>query len=237
MRFENELNESGKKTDNFNHLQSVSRDAEKLLFKNVINIISKKIDIIELKLKEDLIKKEIMKYETAKKEYSVIIPEEINGTGERNKIGLPKNLFAPDTSTNKMIADKIEENYLLLDKLEKSNRPIFSIKTERNEKVFVEDKIREMDSRLGTLFTAYRERCKSIGINSDSDIHQTQNEFKRDLDDVINNNTSISPADGETEEKLRKKNEKEERLKELHNMLLNTDKKIKKIAGTILKNF
>lgn len=237
MRFENELNESGKKTDNFNHLHSINRDAEKLLFKNVINIISKKIDIIEQKLKEDQFKKEIMKYETAKKEYIVINPEELNCNGEKDEIGLPKNLFAPDTSTNKMIADKIEENYLLLDKLEKSNRPIFSIKTERNEKVFVEDKIREMDSRLGTLFTAYRERCKSIGINSDSDIHQTQNEFKRDLDEVLNNNTSISPADSEAEEKLRKKTEKEERLKELHNMLLNTDKKIKKIAGTILKNF
>ena len=142
------------------------------------------------------------------------------------------------TKSKTRIAEKIEENYKLLDNLEKSNRPIFSIKTERNEKVFVEDKIREMDSRLGTLFTAYRERCKSVGINSDSDIHQTHNEFKRDLDDVLNDNSAASvPMNIETDEKTRQKNEKEERLKELHNMLLNTDKKIKKIAGTILKNF
>jgi hypothetical protein len=223
-----EKNHNSRKIPDFiSHLESQCKGLENYFCSNAIGMISKKIDFMEKKLDEEIKKKEKRTDDKRKLKIETERIEALSNNFDAIKTGFGKNPLSPDISSSELIFQKIEENYKLLDELESSNRPIFSLKTENNNKVYVEDKIREMDSRLGTLFTAYRERCKSAGITSDSKIHEDHNDFIRDISSFNDDNNSNKKFD----------KEKEERLKELHEKLTSTEKKIKEIAGTILKNF
>jgi hypothetical protein len=225
MAFEN--NNSRKIPDFIRHLESQCRGLENFVCRNAIGMISKKIDIMEKKLDEDNRKKELRRKENNKSDMETLRIEALNKNFDAIESGFSKDAVLPGISPDDVIFRKIEENYKLLDELERSNRPIFSIKNENMNKVYIEDKIHEMDSRLGTLFSSYRKKCKSAGIKSDFEIHRESNEFIRDISRLNENDNNIEGFD----------KAKQVRLKELHDKLATTEKKIKEIAGTILKNF
>jgi len=232
MDFERKSNMDNNIPDFINRLEIECRGLEKLFCRNAIGNITNKIDSIEKKLNMDFKKKNFDKNVNSKLETEQKRLDDLSRNIDVLKTGFDSRSSSSGISSSDLIFKTIEENYKLLDELERTNRPIFSIKTEANNKVYVEDKIREMDSRLGTLFTAYRERCKSAGITSDSDIHQKYNEFSRDLS-KLNSDSQESNSNPVT----KTENTKEIRLKELHEKLVDTENKIKKLAGTILKNF
>ena len=89
-----------------------------------------------------------------------------------------------------------------------------------------------MDNKLGTLFSIYREKNKQeenlLDLNTEP--KSNPSDFKREIPFTYEGSTISTNNNG-------KKNGKEQRLKELNEKLTETEKKIKIIAGTILKNF
>ena len=233
MRFENNLNKRERSLEYLNRLESKYKGIENMLYKNVISDISKKIDNIEKKFADELKNKELKKINSSKTK-SI---ESLNMNIDEIEFDLGKSLISQDVSTSELISKKIEENYKLLDELEKSNKPIFSIRPESHYRVFVEDKIKEMDDKLGTLFTAYREKNKNNEFSDTTYTWQYENDINGESIYGYSTNSTETPAINTLTEKQKREKEKEELLKELHNKLTSTEKKIKEIAGTILKNF
>lgn len=233
MRFENNLNKRERSLEYLNRLECKCKGIENMLYKNVISDISKKIDNIEKKFADELKNKELAKINNSKNKTI----EPLNMSIDEIEFDLGKSLISQDVSTSELISKKIEENYKLLDELEKSNKPIFSIRPESHNRVFVEDKIKEMDDKLGTLFTAYREKNRNNEFSDTTYTWQYENEVDGESIYGYTTNSTEAPVINPLTDKQKREKEKEELLKELHTKLTSTEKKIKEIAGTILKNF
>ncbi|MBI5402326.1 MAG: hypothetical protein HY959_02915 [Ignavibacteriae bacterium] len=227
MRLQNQFIRNKRSIEYLNELESQCKGLEKRICMNAISVISKKIDLMEEKFKEELKKKDIKKTEDIKRNSEAKNLESLNRNLTVLENSFKNHLNSPDISTNDLISRKIEENYKLLDDLEKSQKPIFSIKPDIQNKAMIEDKIKEMDNKLGDIFSAYREKNKTA-INYYSPVQADNIPTARN-----NEEFSIRP---ESEEETRER-KKQDRLKELLEKLNSTEKRIKEIAGTILKNF
>lgn len=237
----NELIIQKRNLELLNMLESKCKGLENLLCKNVINIISKKIDSMEKRYSNKISNKN-------HNIQNLRIPEIPNA--DRNKITkLNNNIKEIENNFNNIstcltsgdiINKKIEENYRLLDELEKTNRPIFTQSTEINKRFFIEDKIKEMEDKLSLLFSNNNINSKSVDNKeyTHSNFRQTDNETQRTANTIpfFNNNfpnNNLKPVS----EKIDLEKDKEKKIKELYNKLNFTEKKIKNIAGNILKNF
>jgi hypothetical protein len=242
-QLQNELNFQKKNRELLNHLEKKCEGLENFLCKNVINTISRKIDSIE----NDYNSKLENKIEKSNKEN-----DEIRNNDERNKIlMLNENLnyiensfkineTSNDSHYSDTIREKIEENYKLLNELENTNRPIFTKSTEINNNIFVEDKIKEMDNKLSVLFKRNNEKINTHRNINTFTSSVTGYDFESRTSDTINkiNNDKLIKDEKEYENNRKnEKIEKEIRKKELYNRLISTEKRIKEIAGTLLKNF
>lgn len=228
MRLQNQNLRNKRSIEYLNELESQCKGLENRICMNAITVISKKIDLMEEKFKEELKKKEIKYTEEVKRKDDTDKLKALNQNLSVLENSFKNHLNSPDISTNDLISRKIEENYKLLNDLEKSQKPIFSLKPEIQDKGIIEDKILEMDNKLGSIFSAYREKNKTGTYYLSSERNEVANNSPRLDEDVI--------IKKESEEEINKR-KKQERLKELLEKLNSTEKKIKKIAGTILKNF
>jgi hypothetical protein len=245
MKIENELNIQKRNLELLNMLESKCEGLENLLCKNLINRISKKIDSIEKKISNE-INNENYKIQDIRIQGKETLNTEDEKIAElNNNLKVIQNNFS-DILTNsnfkssEIISKKIEENYKLLDELEKTNRPIFSQTTEINKRFFIEDKIKEMDNKLSLLFSSNNNRNKPVNgkeyhyqniRQNDVKIQRTAYTTTLTNDSFIRNN--LNPAS----EKIDLEKEKEQRIKDLYNKLNQTERNIKDIAGNILKNF
>jgi hypothetical protein len=241
---EEELNIQKRNLELLNFLETRCEGLENLLCKNVINVISKKIDSIEKRFSNEQNNRNgnLQILTIPKKEIPNIDGEKIaklNNNLEIIKDSF-KNIFTvPDSKSSEIIGKKIEENYKLLDELEKTNRPIFTKTTEISNRMYVEDKIKEMDNKLNVLFSS--RNVKSHDNNESGNfysIRQNEKEIKRNSNTfspmTINfAKNMLSPVSENNNIEM----EKERKKKELYNKLNTTEKKIKEIAGNILKNF
>jgi hypothetical protein len=243
MNIINELNIQKKNLELLNLLETRCEGLENLLCKNVINIISKKIDSIEKRFSYEYGSRVEKGQEIKIQETANIVDDKISVLN--NNINLIEKGFKniasnPDSNTTDIISKKIEENYKLLDELERTNAPIFSKTTDFNNRMYIEDKLKEMDDKLGVLFSVNNPKAIEYRKKEDS------NDFSRDIsfnkDEQIDNDAPtdfikkaniINPAD----EKINRENEIKKKKEELYNKLNETEKKIKNIAGRILKNF
>jgi hypothetical protein len=242
---EEELNIQKRNLELLNFLETRCEGLENLLCKNVINVISKKIDTIEKRFSNEQNNRNssLQSPAISKKEIPNIEGEKIAKLN--NNLEIIKNSFkniftAPDSKSSEIIGKKIEENYKLLDELEKTNRPIFTKTTEISNRMYVEDKIKEMDNKLSELFST--SNVKKSPENNESEnfysIRQNDKEIKR-------NSYTSSPMNinfaKDTLPPISENNniemERERKKKELYNKLNSTEKRIKEIAGNILKNF
>jgi hypothetical protein len=239
LNISDELNIQKKNLELLNILESRCEGLENLLCKNVINIISKKIDTIEKKFEdENNIRKEFLpgiKKEKVKK-------DKVTGnSAQNNNINSIEDSFTgtvafPNPDTADIINKKIEENYRLLDELERTNRPIFSKTTDLN-KMYIEDKLKEMDDRLSDLFSV--NNLKNVEAYKKKDI----NEFSRDIsfhhntDNYQESPSHTAPSQGFSMTYETGDNELKKKKEELYSKLNDTEKRIKNIAGRILKNF
>lgn len=161
-----------------------------------------------------------------------------------NNINLIKKSFnfsiSPDINSSEIIRKKIEENYMLLNELEKTNKPIFSKTTESKNAIYVEDKINEMNNKLGTIFksdNAKRYKEENIYYNT---IRFTEN-IQKSHNNTKDNNIKSRKISTEIKEKTTNTNDiiniREKKIKELYSRLDMVEERIKEIAGNILKNF
>ncbi len=214
---------------------------ETLLCNNVINKISRKIDMIERscddtiranhKASSDDIKNKIK----TENEIS-LINENINAIENSFK----NNPSTKDSPYSDTIRKKIEENYMLLNELEKSNRPIFTISIDAGNRMKVEDKIKEMENKLNILFKSDNGKShtiRSTGLymykNTDYryDSGKGSSYGKTDTDNPIK---ADKYPEGINEAK---RVDKDARKKELYERLSNTEKRIKEIARSLLSDF
>jgi hypothetical protein len=220
----NELNAKGKKPDFLNLLEKKCEGLENLLYKNYINNISKKIDSIEQNISEKLEYKNKMAKLDSDKQNQQMEDVRISRLNQNLNVienSFNNNLNSPDVNSSEIIRKKIEENYMLLDELEKTNRPIFTKSTEINNQIFIEDKIKEMDDKLSTLF-----RSENAKLYSARNFDTTTKISNNKDEEIKERNTTIN-----------KQNEREKKIQELYAKLGITEKRIKDIAGNLLKNF
>lgn len=243
QNIEDELNYQKRNLELLNYLESKCEGLENLLCKNVMNIISKKIDSIENKFNKENSKRRdnLKSFPSHAKETSNADKEKIEKLN--NNLDIIKNNFeniftTPDSKSSEIIGKKIEENYKLLDELERTNRPIFTKSTEINNRFFIEDKIKEMDSKVSVLCSTKNPKNITESINKDN-INRTR---LNDIEAKLNTYTPFYLSTNFAENRLSpisKKNDEEieRKKKELYSKLNFTEKKIKEIAGNILKNF
>ena len=240
---ENELNIQKKNLELLNLLEKKCEGLENLLCKNVINTISKKIDTIERnyspapdnKITNDF-KKEENKVHKDNDEKIHMLNENLDIIENSFKY----NLTTKDSEFSDIIRKKVEENYMLLNDLEKTNRPIFTKTTEINNTIFVEDKIKKMDEKLSILFKSdnaksYSAKNIDVYTNNKTDFESNTRRsynFEKTNDTVLEK-MHKDPAN----EKINAEIEREIKKKELYDKLTNTEKRIKEIAGNLLKNF
>jgi hypothetical protein len=241
QNIEDELKHQKRNLELLNFLESKCEGLENLLCKNVINIISNKIDLIENRFKnKNVIKRNPQNFALPEKNISNADGEKIEKLN--NNLDIIKNNFdniynAPDSNSGEIIRKKIEENYRLLDELERTNRPIFTKTTELSNIMNIEDKLKEMDNKVSSL-CSIKNIKNTTGDKEKNNIVHTINRI-----DEIKTNTYIpfylnpkfneNPANNKKEKEL----EIEKKKKELYDKLNFTETKIKKIAGNILKNF
>lgn len=240
---ESELNNQKKKQEILNLLEKKCEGLENMLCKNVLNTISKKIESIEKNFSTELINETPIDNQNEDNKILNEENEEISMISENLNIiqnSFNSNLTSCDSKFSDIINRKIEENYMLLNELEKSNRPIFTKTTEINNTMFVEDKIKEMDDKLSELFKSenaknYSARNIDVYTNSKSDftinIRGSYN-FEKTNDTILEKKPK-DPAN----EKVNAEIGREIKKKELYDKLTNTEKRIKEIAGSLLKNF
>jgi hypothetical protein len=239
-QFENELYVQKKNLELLNLLETRCEGLENLLCKNVINIISKKIDSIEKRFSgETEIRQTVKSISVKTPDVPRVEDEKISKLNNNIKIiekSFKDILNTSNSSTSDLINRKIEENYKLLDELERTNRPIFSKSTEINNKMYIEDKLKEMDDKLNVLFTGYnvkQAQSRNFGeaeqILRDASVNKKENGFHESPNKIA--------VQDRISEKQRRELENEKRKKELISQLNVTEKRIKEIAGSILKNF
>ena len=101
--------------------------------------------------------------------------------------------------------------------------------------MYIEDKLKEMDDKLSDLFSI------SHSKHAESNSPERNNTFARD---IIFNSNRYDKHSAQVENKPPAENDKRNKeydirhkKEELYNKLNDTEKKIKSIAGRILKNF
>lgn len=242
-RLRNELNVQKKNLELLNLLERKCEGLENLLCKNVINTISKKIETIEKnfpaesdnKISNDDKTNENVVYKNA--DDNIIM---LNENLEIIENSFKYNLSSKDSQFSDTIRKKVEENYMLLNELEKSNRPIFTKSTEIHNTIYVENKIKEMDDKLSVLFKS--DNAKSYSARNIEIYTNHSNNFTGKSPDTIKfeNLNEIDYRKNEKDpanEKVNVEHEREIKKKELYDKLNSTEKRIKEIAGNLLKNF
>lgn len=233
-------------TRNKNHeilnvIEKKCEGLEALLCNNVINTISRKIDIIERNF-DDTIR-------TSRKSSGVDRKNKIETKNEisliNENINAIENSFKNNPSTkdspySDTIRKKMEENYMLLNELEKSNRPIFTVSIDTGERIKVEGKIKEMENKLNTLFKS--DNAKSHTIRSTGLYTYKATDYRYDSGKGSfygKTNTDNLIKEGKHAEGINEtaKVDKDARKKELYERLSYTEKRIKEIARSLLSDF
>jgi hypothetical protein len=242
-QMENELKNQKKNLELLNLLEKKCEGLENLLCKNVINTISKKIETIERNYSPVPDNKIANDFKKEENKIHKDNDDKINMLNENLDIienSFKYNLTTKDSEFSETIRKKVEENYMLLNELENTNRPIFTKSTEINNTIFIEDKIKEMDNKLSILFKS--DNAKSYSArNIDVYTNHTNvynNEPRRTVSyKKLNDNDQGKNEKDPTNEKMNVEKEKENKKRELYDKLINTEKRIKEIAGNLLKNF
>lgn len=218
LNFRNESNQKGKNIDFLKLLENKCDGLENMLCKNYIDTISKKLKFIENNISYELDSKIINEPQEQNQEIIEDNIQKLNNNFNFIERNYYDHLNSPDTNSSEIIRNKLEENYMLLEELEKNNRPIFSKSHVNDNSIFVENKIKAMDNKLSTLF-----RSDNAKLYSERNIKNNSNPDKFKIIDENDINTI-------------RKNEREEKLKELYEKLNETERKIKNIAGNLLHN-
>ncbi|MCX6164106.1 MAG: hypothetical protein NTU73_04480 [Ignavibacteriae bacterium] len=242
-QMENELNIQKKNLELLNLLEKKCEGLENLLCKNVINTISKKIETIERDFPAEPDNKTTNDYQNKGKIIRKNADDNITMLNENLDIienSFKYNLTSKDSQFSDTIRKKVEENYMLLNELEKTNRPIFTKTTEINNTIFVENKIKEMDDKLSVLFKS--DNAKSYSARNIDVYTNHSNNYTNKSPRTVNyekvNDTDYGKKENDpANEKINVEKEREIRKKELYGKLITTEKRIKEIAGNLLKNF
>lgn len=243
MNILNELNTQKKNLELLNLLETRCEGLENLLCKNVINIISKKIDSIEKVFSGEELPYTDTNNGTNKTEKKNIADDKLSALNKNiNLIEKGFDIIAknPDSETTDIISKKIEENYRLLDELERTNRPIFSKTTELGNRMYIEDKLKEMDDKLGILFSPANVKNAELRNSINNNDYSRNISFNKSIKSDNPTSSKLKTPSNEfnpADEKIYIENELKRKKEELYNKLNNTEKNIKKIAGRILKNF
>lgn len=209
-----------KKYKFINSLEKECDGLESILCNNVMDTISKKIDAIEQDFSKRIENKENVQINENSGDEKVSRLNKNISVIERS---FSNHLNSPDSNFSEIIRKKIEENYMLLDELEKSSIPIFAKFNGIDNKNTVENKIKAMDDKLTTLFSSDNAKMYSArNLYFNSNIIENEPDV---IEEKTNNNQTS------------KQYERDKKIKELYDKLVITEKKIKKIAGNLLENF
>lgn len=229
------------KDEILNYIEKKCDSLENMLCKNMINKISKNVDSMEKNINYEYVKRspEIMKYiETKSIEEENSKINKINQNFSIIENNFKHNLSIPDSNSSEIISKKIEENYMLLSELEKSKRPIFLKATDLSNSISIEEKLKEMDNKLGILFRSENAKNYSQRNIIENAIQFEESNYRHG--DLVNYTFKEDIAEVKEETEIEKDSPqtlKEKKIKELYEKLDKTDKKIKEIAGNLLKNF
>jgi hypothetical protein len=242
--YESDLMIQMKNLELLNLLESRCEGLENLLCKNVINLINKKINSIERRVSEEAENIHV-KNSFQIKQAPAQITEEDKISKLNDNLDIIESSFKSARTNNNLnfsdiISKKIEENYRLLNELESTNRPIFSKSTEINNKIYIEDKLKEMDDKLNVIFTEYK--VKNAQARKNEDLNSARTEYSGKSNKIYAQSLPFERniawfTETPAPLKDKKENENEKKKKELLDKLNTTEKKIKEIAGRILKNF
>lgn len=236
-----EMDTRNKNHEILNIIERKCEGLEALLCNNVINKISRKIDMIERNCDDTIIASHKASSNDRKSKIKTkneisLINENINAIENSFK----NNPSTKDSPYSDTIRKKIEENYMLLNELEKSNRPIFTSSIDAGNRMIIEDKIKEMENKLDILFKSDNSKSHTIRSTGLYTYKATDYRYdsvkgssygKADTDNLTKEDTY--PEDGNTVTKT----DKDARKKELYERLGNTEKRIKEIARSLLNDF
>lgn len=167
----------------------------------------------------------------AKNEIS-LINENINAIENSFK----NNPTTKDSPYSDTIRKKIEENYMLLNELEKSNRPIFTTSIDAGDRMKVEDKIKEMENKLNILFKSDNAISHTIRNTGLYTYKATDYRYDRGKGESYGRADKDNPIKEDKHQEATK-TDKDARKKELYERLSHTEKRIKEIARSLLNDF